>query len=50
MWKVESGVLDVHLAPNVVIEMLTLLFHIREVLDSNLGPETGYPEAFVGLT
>jgi hypothetical protein len=28
----------------VVVEWLTILLHIREVPDSNLGPETGYPE------
>jgi hypothetical protein len=26
--------------PNVMVEWLTLLLHIQEVLDSNLGPET----------
>jgi hypothetical protein len=29
--------------PNVVVEWLTLLIHIWEVLGSNLSPETGYP-------
>jgi hypothetical protein len=28
---------------NVVIETLTLLLHVREVLGSNLGSQTGYP-------
>jgi hypothetical protein len=28
--------------PNVVVEWLTLLLRIREVLGSNLGPENGY--------
>jgi hypothetical protein len=28
--------------PNVVVEYLTLLLRIREVLASNLGPESGY--------
>jgi hypothetical protein len=27
--------------PNVVVEWLTLLLHIRDVLDSNLCPENG---------
>jgi hypothetical protein len=27
-----------------MVEWLTLLFHIREVQGSNLGPETGYPD------
>jgi hypothetical protein len=31
------------LAPNVLVEWLTLLLCIREVLGSSLGPETGYP-------
>jgi hypothetical protein len=35
--------LPIYLGPNVVFEWLTLLLHIREVLDSNLGPETGCP-------
>jgi hypothetical protein len=30
--------------PNVMVEWLTLLFRIREVPGSNLGPETGYPD------
>jgi hypothetical protein len=30
--------------PNVVVEWLALLLCIREVPDSNLGPETGYPD------
>jgi hypothetical protein len=29
-----------------VIEWLTLLFRIREVPGSILGPETGYPDRF----
>jgi hypothetical protein len=29
---------------NIVVECLTLLLRIREVLSSNLGPETGYPD------
>jgi hypothetical protein len=29
---------------NIVFQLLTLLFRIREVPGSNLGPETGYPE------
>jgi hypothetical protein len=30
--------------PNVMVEWLTLLLRIREVLLSNLGPENGYPD------
>jgi hypothetical protein len=30
-------------ALNVMVKWLTLLLRIREVLGSNLGPETGYP-------
>jgi hypothetical protein len=29
-----------------MIEWLTLLLHIQEVLGSKLGPETGYPETW----
>jgi hypothetical protein len=32
------------IASNDVIEFLTLLLHIREVVASNLAPERGYPE------
>lgn len=35
--------------PNVVVEWLTLLFHIREVLGSNLGPDWvfhSFPQSF----
>jgi hypothetical protein len=32
------------LKPNVVVEWLTPLLHIRDVPGSNLGPETGYPD------
>jgi hypothetical protein len=35
------------ITPNVMVEWLTFLLRIREVLGSNLGPETGYPERFV---
>jgi hypothetical protein len=31
-------------APNDVVEWLTLLSRIRQVSDSNLGPENGYPD------
>jgi hypothetical protein len=31
---------------NVLVEWLTLLFHIREVPGSNLGLETGNPDRF----
>jgi hypothetical protein len=31
--------------PNVV-KWLTRLLHIRKVPDSNLGPQTGYPDRF----
>jgi hypothetical protein len=34
---------------NVVVELLELLFSIREVSGSNLGPETGYSEVFRGF-
>jgi hypothetical protein len=34
------------ISPNVVVEWLTLLIHIREVPGSNIGPETVYPEVF----
>jgi hypothetical protein len=37
------------MAPNVVIECLTLLFRVREVLCSKLGSETGYPEVLRGF-
>jgi hypothetical protein len=37
----DCGILD---SPKVVTEWLTFLLHIREVLGSSLGPETGYPE------
>jgi hypothetical protein len=30
---------------NVVVERLALLLHIQEVLGSNLGLETGYPDS-----
>jgi hypothetical protein len=30
--------------PNIVVEWLTPLLRIREVLGSNVGPETGYPD------
>jgi hypothetical protein len=30
--------------PNVVVEWLTLLLRIREVMGSNFVPETGYPD------
>jgi hypothetical protein len=33
-------------SPNIVIAWLTLLLRIREVLGSNLDPETGYPDTF----
>jgi hypothetical protein len=29
---------------NIVVEWLTLLLCIREVLGSNVGPENGYPD------
>jgi hypothetical protein len=38
------------MAPNVVVHRLTLLRHIREVQDSNVGPETAYPEVFRGIS
>jgi hypothetical protein len=34
------------LIPNVVVKGLTLVLRIREILGSNLGPETDYPEVF----
>jgi hypothetical protein len=33
-----------HTKPNVVVEWLTFLLHIKEVPGSNFGPETGYPD------
>jgi hypothetical protein len=41
--------LHVHILPpvlllNIVVEWLTLLLHIWEVLGLNLGLETGYPD------
>jgi hypothetical protein len=30
--------------PNVVVKWLTLMLHIRELPDSNPGPDTGYPD------
>jgi hypothetical protein len=35
--------------PNVVVEWLAFLFRIRQVPDSNLCPQNGYPEDFHGL-
>jgi hypothetical protein len=32
------------IVPNVMVERLTILLRIREVPDSNLGPEIGYPD------
>jgi hypothetical protein len=32
--------------PNIVVEWLTLLLRIWEVLDSNLGLQTGYHKVF----
>jgi hypothetical protein len=29
---------------DIVVEWLTFLLHTQEVLHSNLGPETGYPD------
>jgi hypothetical protein len=34
------------LIPNVVVKGLTLVLRVWEILGSNLGPETGYPEVF----
>jgi hypothetical protein len=44
-WKIAvyrfiTYILYIH-RPNIVIEWLALFLHIREVLGSNLGPETG---------
>jgi hypothetical protein len=37
--------------PNIMIEWLTLPLGIWEVLDSNLGPESGYPDCgFCGFS
>jgi hypothetical protein len=37
--------------PNIVIEWLTLPLGIWEVLDSNLGPKTSYPDCgFCGFS
>jgi hypothetical protein len=35
-----------HSERNVVVEWLALLLRTQEVPDSNLGPETEYPEGF----
>jgi hypothetical protein len=35
---------------NTVVEWLALLFHIREIPDSNISLETGYPEIFLGFS
>jgi hypothetical protein len=35
--------------PNVVVEWLTLLLHIREVPGSNICPKTDCPEFFRGF-
>jgi hypothetical protein len=39
---------DIHILeygdPNIVVEWLTLLLHIREVPGSNLDLETGHPD------
>jgi hypothetical protein len=32
------------ISPNIVMEWLTFMFHIREVQGSNLGLETDYPD------
>jgi hypothetical protein len=37
-------ILPISFPPNVVAEWLALLFHIREVLGSNLGLKTNYPD------
>jgi hypothetical protein len=34
---------------NVVVVWLTFLLRIREVPDSNFGPEAGYPKIFRGF-
>jgi hypothetical protein len=44
-----SEIKYVILLPNVVVECLTLLLRIWEVPGSNLGPETGCPDAFYGF-
>jgi hypothetical protein len=38
------------LLPNVVVEWVAVLFHIREVRGSNLGPENGYSDFFRGFS
>jgi hypothetical protein len=51
--KFEHSVSINHLhsyAPNVVVEYFPLLLRIREVPDSNLGPETGYPDSFLRVS
>jgi hypothetical protein len=38
-----------HWGTNVVVKCLTLLLRIREILVSNVGPDTGYPKVFCGF-
>jgi hypothetical protein len=33
-----------HVTLNIMVEWLSLFIHIRELVGSNLDPETGYPE------
>jgi hypothetical protein len=40
---------DYTLSPNTAAEFLALMLHIQWVSDSNLGPETGYPDVFQGF-
>jgi hypothetical protein len=44
--KFFSGILceKLSMKPKVVVELLTLLLRTREIRNSNLGPETGYPD------
>jgi hypothetical protein len=41
---ISQALVSSFLAPNSVVEWLTLLLCIREVSDSNIGPETSYPD------
>jgi hypothetical protein len=35
---------DTSILPNVAVDRVALLFRVREVLGSNLGLETAYPD------
>jgi hypothetical protein len=52
-WNIQlplkSVPLTLSMIPNVVVKWLTLLLCIRQVLGSNLSPETSYPEVLYGF-